>query len=178
MSEKTLLDDPNFREFYVTAKRSTYAAGGDQKAEVMENGGKRYVFWDKKRWPQWRYIDTYYGYNPFFGNETVEEAPCVPPVIWTPIAQMSYSGYAKGTEDEVKRIFAFLEKMLQRVSIQSLFRGPEMPFVENDLYYYCFWIRKGPFRVDGLENIQHYPPKLGSLACPPYELDFQFSCLR
>ena len=177
MQEKTLLDDPNFRKFYVTAKRSTYAAGGDQKAEILENGGKRYVFWDKKRWPQWRYIDLYYGYNPFFGNETIEEVPLVPPVIWTPIAQMSYGSYVRGTEDEIKRMFVFLEEMLRQVSVRSLFRGPIVDTIEDDLLYHCFWIKKGPFRIDGTEYIRMYPPLSSSLPFP-YGLDFQFFCLR
>ncbi|MEK7083569.1 MAG: hypothetical protein AAB972_05330, partial [Patescibacteria group bacterium] len=147
MQEKTLLDDPNFREFYVTAKHNTYAAGGDKKAKILENGGKRYVFWDKKRWPQWRYIDLYYGYNPFFGNETIEEVPLVPPVVWTPIARMSYGGYAQGTEDEIKRMFVFLEKTLQQVTVRSLFRGPIGDTIEDGLHYHCFWIKRGPFRI-------------------------------
>lgn len=176
MSEKTLLDDPNFREFYVTAKMGTYAAGGDQKAENLENGGKRYIFWDKTRWPQWRYIDTYYGYNPFFGNETIEEVPLVPPVIWTPIAQMPYGGYAKGTEDEVKRIFAFLEKMLQRVTVRSLFRGPIDLTRENGLQYHCTWRRPNPFHVEGSENIADYT--LTKREPLYYHLGFQFYTIR
>ncbi len=176
MQEKTLLDDPNFRKFYVTAKRSTYAAGGDQKAEILKNGGKRYVFWDR-RWPQWRYIDVYHGYNPFFGNETVEEIPLISPVVWTPIAQMSYGGYARGTEDEIKRIFVFLEEMLRQVSVRSLFRGPIGDTIEDGLHYHCFWIKRGPFRIDGTEYIRMYPPLSSSLPFP-YGLDFQFFCLR
>lgn len=177
MTKKTLLDDPNFHEFYVAAKKNTYATGGDQKAEILHNGGKRYVFYDGERWPQWHYTDTYYGYNPFFGNELVEEIEGTTPPVWTPIAQMPYGGYAQGAKDEVKRMFTFLEKMLQCVSIRSLFRGPTVNTIEDDLRYHCFWIRKNPFRVDGSEYIQIYPPQLKSQEIS-YALDFQFCCLR
>ncbi|MEK9194947.1 MAG: hypothetical protein AAB975_04825 [Patescibacteria group bacterium] len=178
MQEKTLLDDPNFREFYVTANPSTYAAGGDQKAEIMENGGKRYVFYDKKRWPQWRYIDTYYGYNPFFGNKIIEEVPLVPPVVWTPIAQMSYGGYAKGTEDEIKRMFVFLGEISRQVSVRSLFRGPtEQKYIrENGLQYHCQTTRLDPYRVQGGETILEYALREGE--SPFYQLRFQFCCLH
>lgn len=176
MSETTLLDNQNFREFYATAKRSTYAAGGDQKAEILEDGGKRYVFWDKKRWPQWRYIDTYYGYNPFFGNEIVEEVPLIPPVVWTPIAQMSYGGYARGTEKEVKRMFVFLEEMLQLVSAESLFRGPIFSTIRRDnMEYGCSTDRDSPFQLSGRESIHLFDKEKITAY---HELKFLFSCVR
>lgn len=153
---KTLLDDPNFLEFYVTAKKHTYASGGDEKAEILKNGGKRYVFYDGERWPQWRYTDIYHGYNPFFGNETVEEIAGTTPSIWTPIAQMGYSAYANGTKEQIKRMFAFLEKMLQQVSVQNIF-GSMSSAYDNDLEYLCNWIRIDPFCINGKKYINIFP---------------------
>lgn len=176
MLEKTLLDDPNFREFYVTAKRSTYAASGDQKAEILRNGGKLYVFYDEKRWPQWRYTDIYHGYNPFFGNEMAEEIGGATPSVWAPAAQMGYGGYARGTKDEVKRMFAFLERMLQRVSVESLFRGPIFSTIsEDDMQYACSCDRTDPFNAGGRETIHLFS---GENVIGSYVLRFQFSCLR
>lgn len=175
MPEKTLLDDPNFREFYVTANKSTYAAGGDQKAEKLPDGGKRYVFYDKNRWPQWRYTDIYHGYNPFFGNVMVEEMKD-PPSIWMPAACMAYGGYARGgTGDKIKQVFAFLERMLQRVSVESLFRGPTDPIREDGLQYHCQWARLDQYRVDGKETILEYALRPGENAF--YQLNFQFCAL-
>lgn len=173
MPVKTLLDDPDFYKFYIVAKRSTYAAGGDQKAEVLRNGGKRYVFYDEERWPQWRYTDIYHGYNPFFGCELVEETEGTTASVWTPRAQMAYDGHAKGTENQVKQMFTFLEKMLQRVSVQSPFRGPNEPTLEDGLMYQCGWARLDPYRLHGKENIVYALPQEAF-----YELRFQFCCLR
>ena len=153
-----LLDDPTFLEFYVTANKNTYA-GGDAKAETLRNGGKRYVFYDGDRWPQWRHTNIYHGHNPFFGNEIVEETvrtmPPIPPAAWMPIAQMSYDGYAMGNHDRRKQMFAFLEKNLQEVCAQSLFRGnPENAVRENGLEYVYKWERTGAFRVRGEIHIR------------------------
>ncbi len=174
--QKTLLDDPNFREFCVIAKKSTYAAGGDSKAEKLCDGGKRYVFYDRELWPRWRYTDIYHGYNPFFGNKTIEETGNTPHAIWTPIARMSYGGYARGTDEEIKRMFAFLEKILQRVAPHSLFRGPTEHIREDGLQYRCQWQRINPFCVNGKESIVDYTLHVGDTA--HYQLSFEFHCLR
>ena len=182
---KTLLDDPNFLEFYVTAKKNTYAIGGDGKAETLRNGGKRYVFYDDARWPQWRYTDIYHGNNPFFGNETVEEIEGTTPSVWTPVARMSYHGFARGNHDQMKRMIAFLKKNLQQVSIQSLFRGPTEDSVLGDgLEYICQWQRTDPFRVAGYEHIREnvlHPMTHWNVLRPMthwHELSFQFCVLR
>lgn len=179
MSQETLLDDPNFREFYVTAKKSTYAAGGDKKAEVLRDGGKRYIFYDIKRWPQWRYTDTYYGFNPFFGSEVVYLFDFNPatPAIWMPVAQMSYSGYAKGSSGQVKRMFAFLEETLQIVSLDSFFRGPAFTVTRTDnMEYRCDYERLNPFCVRGRESILLFLGRCG-LVHASYRLGFLFTCL-
>lgn len=174
MTQITLLDDSNFLEFYVTAKKSTYAAGGDQKAERLQNGGKMYVFYDRKRWPQWLYRDIYHGYNPFFGNEIIEWMEN-PSSMWVPIAQMSYNGYAKGNEDQIKLLFSFLESMLQRVCVEDPFRGPSKPIRENGLKYHCQWMRLDQYRVEGKETILAYALCEGEQVS--YKLNFQFCCL-
>ena len=172
---KTLLDDPNFLEFYVTAKKNTYAVVGNGKAETLRNGGKRYVFYDGERWPQWRYTDIYHGNNPFFGNETAEEVGGTMPSIWTPIAQMSYNGCYTGATEEVKRVFAFLGNMLYRVSCASPFRGPLDLVREDGLQYWNSWIRKNAYCIDGEEVIQQFIITMGPII---YQGSYQFCALR
>ena len=91
---------------------------------------------------------------------------------------MSYSGYAQGTEEEVKQIFALLEKMLRRVSVRSLFRGPTDYFIhdENGLQYYCSWKQPNQYCAVGMEYISEYAliPKKDLF----YELNFEFCKLR
>lgn len=150
----TLLDDPNFLEFYVTAKKNTYAAGGDEKAQVLRNGGKRYVFYDGERWPQWRYVDIYHGYNPFFGNETIDSTT---PSVWTPIARMSYNGSATGAPDKIKAIFDLLRKRsLYEIFALSVSSGEkaEGTVLEDDLEYSFEWERTGVFCARGEKHIR------------------------
>lgn len=173
MAQESLLDNPEFLEFMIAAKKNTYASGSDAKAEVLPDGGKRYQFYSETRWPLWRYEDIYYGFNPFFGREFYYESING---LWIPIAHMPYGGFAKGTEDEVKRVFAFLEKMLQQVSMQSLFRGRTEHVREDGLQYHCQWVRKDPFRTGGTESIMEYILRQGEPL--HYQLNFQFCCLR
>lgn len=174
---KTLLDDPNFLEFYVTAKKSTYASG--LEPTILAADGKQYVFRDT-RWPQWYYRDVYYGDNPFFGRETIEQRTNTECPLWIPVAQMSYDGFASGNEDQVKKIFAFLKKMLQQVTVRSIFRGPPIPrkmgsIEEDGLTYSYQWFRREtePFHVHGKEYILFRPMS----ATGWYVLNFQFCCL-
>jgi hypothetical protein len=90
---------------------------------------------------------------------------------------MSYNGLAKGSKDKIKQMFAFLEKMLQRVSIESLFRGPttDEPIRENGLQYHCQWTRLDQYRVNGKETILEYALHPGENAF--YQLNFQFCAL-
>ena len=172
---KTLLDDPNFLEFYVTAKKNTYAVGGDGKAETLRNGGKRYVFYDDARWPQWRYTDIYHGDNPFFGDETVEEISGTDPSVWTPIASMSYHGYCYGDSGIVRKIFVFVQEKLKTVSIEMPFRGSNEGDERRDMFYGCRWDRKNPYTVGGVEYAD-LREEFGNLA--RYQLYFLFCCLR
>ena len=172
---KTLLDDQNFLEFYVTAKKDTYAVGGDGKAETLRNGGKRYVFYDGERWPQWRYTDIYHGYNPFFGNEAVEEISGTDPSVWAPIAAMSYYGYANADSGMVRRIFTFVQEELKTVSTKMPFRGSNDFFDKNkDMFYGCRWDRKDPYTVSGEE----YADLQETVGLARYQLYFLFCCLR
>ena len=168
----SLLDDQNFLDFYVAAKKCCYSSR--RNAIVLANGGRQYVFRDD-HWPQWYYRDVCHGDNPFFGRAVVEEMQheCSDDPLWAPVAQMTYNGYASGTEEEVKRMFAFLKKSPQRISVQSPFQEPtKLNVVEDDLTYCSKWERKGVFLVMGQEFIQ------GTLNAYRYDLNFQFCVLR
>lgn len=170
---KTLLDDSNFIEFMVTAKRSTYASGANPLQ--LASGGKLYTF-SHERWPQWRYTDEWYGDNPFLGRETYMERtdPYGP---FAPVAHMPYDGYVKGDETQVKRIFVYLEEMLRQVDEQSLFRGPTTLTAGDEICYVCTWRRADKFRAHGNERIEFLLPSLANQEIS-YHLNFQFCCLR
>jgi len=177
MTQKTLLDDPEFGAFMVTAKQNTYASGGQTKPLHLSGGGKLYTFTDEQ-WPQWRYADEWYGAgeldNPFFGRETYfERADTNGPFLL--VAHMPYDGYAVGNEAQVKKTFAYLGEMLKKVDRDSLFRGPTTLTFGYELTYTCTWHRLGPFRVQGQEYAMWR--KLASQR-PHYHLNFQFCCLR
>ena len=167
---KTLLDDPNFLAFMVTAKQSMYASGGVAKAMQL-SGGKLYTFSDE-RWPRWRYTDEWYGNNPFFGHELYfERADAYGP--FAQIACMPYDGYCIGTDEEVLHVFAFLRNMLPRVSTTSPFRGGLVR--EDGWQYWSLWRRKNAFCVDGEEGIQPLTTPMGQVM---YQGSFQFCTLR
>ncbi len=109
----TLLDDSRFLEFYLATKKSGY--GSADQSVILADEGKCYNFADAQ-WPEWRYKDVYYGHNPFFGNEVIEEDIQISrhTRLWQPITQMSYDGYCSGTKEEAILVFVLLRKVLQQ----------------------------------------------------------------
>lgn len=174
---KTLLDNNEFHEFMVAAKRATYASGGEVKAIQLADGGKMYTFNDE-RWQQWRYTDEWYGtgplQNPFFGREIYCERTDTYG-SFVRVAHMAYDGHAVGDETHLKQTFAFLGEVLKKVDRESLFRGPTTLTVDREFSYICAWHRLDKFRIQGHEYI--WSRKLSTNKAH-YHLNFQFCCLR
>ncbi len=174
-----LFKDPDFLEFYITAKKATYAAGGNEKAVILPDGGRQYTFFGAPRWPRWKYTDIWYGKNPFMGNEVVEELDIESDLVRI-IAQMAYSGAASGTPETVKAIFIHLKEALGMVSVNRPFRGPKI-HPGDDLKYLCdFRVmpipKDRPCRIIGTEEItltkQRWNPDIF------YQGNFMFCDLR
>ena len=102
-----------FRNFLVKAKRHTYASPVNNEVK-LEDGSKRLTFSEGFL----VYIDTYYGFNPFIGQELVllQNKP-----IWG----MNYSGEIVSPNLKSEEVYAFLKEALGQVSVTFPFRGPQ-----------------------------------------------------
>ena len=80
----------------------------------LEDGSKRLTFSEGSL----VYIDTYYGFNPFIGQELVllQNKP-----IWG----MNYSGEIVSPNLKSEEVYAFLKEALGQVSVTFPFRGPQ-----------------------------------------------------
>lgn len=170
MVSATLLDDPEFLAFLVTARRKTYASDNANYIPLFD-GSKRYEFQDENRWPQWLYQNDRCGNELFFGREIFFEYR---DQSWVPIAQMAYDGLAEGDDEQVLEIFTFLNQVLQQGNPMHPFRGVDgCRDAKKDLAYHCQWDRFG-CRVRGSESINR--PIGGPY--PYYHGHFQFCALR
>ena len=69
-------------EFIIKAKLSGYAAGREVRKKKFKDGSLGFEFKSE----EYRYIDRYYGFNPFSGTEHVYDAGGI--LIW----KMNYHG--------------------------------------------------------------------------------------
>jgi hypothetical protein len=107
----------DFAAFLVTAKRSTYAALGDEAIVSPLLPGSHQLEFAQEAW---LYRDVYFGGDYFVGQETVyqEERP-----FWS----MGYAGgLVDGVDSSVDTVplYAFLQEALRHVGVERPFRGP------------------------------------------------------
>lgn len=127
-------------EFVVKAKMGTYASDNDDNDVVLDDGSKKLVF-EKENL---RYVDIYYGYNPFSGQEVVFENGVA---VWS----MNYYGVFDESDVSAKKGYKFLKKALRTVTKDSPFRGKQR-FEEGDFLYTVDV--DGDFEMfSGVENI-------------------------
>lgn len=113
------------QEFLFLAKKSIYAARMGQKN--LKNEGKQLIFIDSG----FTYIDTYYGFDPFSGQELVVFNK---KAIWS----MNYFGYKKpNSYVDAKQIYKFLRQALSSITEKKPFRGPSK-VEENEFHYINF----------------------------------------
>jgi hypothetical protein len=121
------IDQSEFLDFLLQAKRHTYAAG-DRTAIVEKSmlPGTTQLDWSSGKW---LYRDVYYGGTRFCGLETVflDNAPA-----WS----MCYFGGMKpGISGELtNQTYKFLQKALSLSSHERPYRGPESHIEENWTY--------------------------------------------
>jgi hypothetical protein len=109
-------DHDSLAEFLVRAKRSTYAAQGDEASvPALLPGTHQLEFTDGQR----LYRDVYAGGRRFAGQEIVYLGD---EVEWS----MAYAGgvLADLGEADVAEVYAFLRIALERVTVELPFRGP------------------------------------------------------
>ncbi len=138
-------------QFIITAKQAGYAAGSPGEAKTFEDGSKGFEISQGK----WRYLDRYYGFNPFSGSEYVFDDKNR--LIWI----MNYYGNMLSASDDTAEIYAFLRQAMSRITPQFPFRGPP-EFTSGQLRYInrqeghlnCF---------NGRESIYHQDKKVYAL---------------
>lgn len=99
-------------KFLVNAKKNTYASKGETGEAILIDGGKEFRFKEN----EFLYIDKYFGFNPFIGEEIVFENE---KVIWG----MNYYGGITEKIIPEKEVYQFLKEALKKVSEKSPFRG-------------------------------------------------------
>lgn len=106
-------------EFLLSAKKSTYAANTEPLR--LADGGKRFQVESN----DFVYLDTYYGYQPFGGQELLFKR--FPDGQKMPIWYMNYGGACLRTaqRNQVEMIFIHLKNALIRVDESYPFRGPK-----------------------------------------------------
>jgi hypothetical protein len=140
-------------EFLLQAKLQTYASSGEGGERILADGSKELIWEDG----DYKYRDSYFGYNPFIGEEIVWQNS---KAIWG----MNYYGQIVSDQVLAKDIYRFLQTALRLIEIEKPFRGPDY-FQEGDWEYQ----NTTPGAVDkfeGLEVIYFQKEKV-------YELKYQ-----
>ena len=107
-------------KFLVKAKLQGYATG---EAVKLENGGKVLSYQEG----DYEYKDTYFGFNPFIGEEIVFYQGTF---IWG----MNFYGGVISDNVSAKEVYEFLKKAMLLIKEDRPFRGPS-DFKENGWHY-------------------------------------------
>lgn len=100
-------------DFVLKAKRSTYASGEGQQKKFDDGAVGFEIESDR-----FRYIDRYYGSNPFSGSEQVYDQENN--LLWV----MNYYGEVFSASSDSEEIYAFLKEAMLLISPEYPFRGP------------------------------------------------------
>jgi hypothetical protein len=120
------LEDPQFVDFLLRAKKSTYAAGDAGKVEPSRANSHDLTY----REGDWSYLDTYLGGSAFIGEEAVWYKR-QPEWGMNYYGTMTIKGIPEGFSD-------FLKLALRNVLPEAPYRGPEL-FKEGGFAYSCHW---------------------------------------
>lgn len=111
------------RKFLVEAKKNTYAAGGERKELVLNDGSKEFTYHSDS----FEYRDRYFGFNPFIGEEIV----CADgKAVWG----MNYRGEIVSKDVNASLLYQFLRRAMSLLELERPFRGPNL-FSEKDWRY-------------------------------------------
>lgn len=111
-------------DFIIKAKLSGYATGGESQEQKFEDGSLGFVFENEG----YKYIDRYYGFNPFSGTEHLYNNENE--LIW----KMNYWGLVIPNSSDPKKIYSFLSDAMSLITIEYPFRGPPI-YEKNSLKY-------------------------------------------
>lgn len=128
-------------DFILKAKLSGYAANDGRTAREFDDGSKGSEYESGA----YRYVDRFYGFNPFSGTEHVFDRGGL--LIW----KMNYFGEVVANGIDAKRIYGFLKEAMLLITPEYPFRGPAN--LEKEKFRYEN-IQKGTFdSFHGIESI-------------------------
>lgn len=110
--------------FIIKAKIEGYATGGEKQELKFDDGSIGFKF----EIDGYKYIDRYYGFNPFSGTEHVYDSDEA--LIW----KMNYYGEIIGTPSDPKIVYGFLREAMASITPEYPFRGPAK-MVKGNLIY-------------------------------------------
>ena len=111
-------------EFILRGKVSGYANGGEGQEKTFDDGSRGSEFTGHG----YRYVDRYYGFNPFTGTEHIYTANGS--LLWV----MNYYGQVLPECSDPMKVYAFLKEAMRLVSPEYPFRGPAF-FEKGELKY-------------------------------------------
>lgn len=114
----------NLLDFILQGKISGYATGGEGQEKTFDDGSRGF----ESRGRGYRYLDRYYGFNPFTGTEHIYTDNGS--LIWV----MNYYGQVLPICSDPVKVYSFLKEAMQLVSSDYPFRGPAM-FEKSSLRY-------------------------------------------
>lgn len=117
------MDIAKLKQFLINAKKNTYASGGENKAKIISDGIKEFVFSKNNL----KYIDRYKGHEEFSGEENVLKDN---KVAW----KMKYKGKVLLNKISADDIYSFLRKALKKIPKDKPFRGPK-ELIKKDFKY-------------------------------------------
>jgi len=111
-------------DFILKAKRSGYAGGSEGNERKFDDGSVGFeIIADG-----YRYLDRYYGFNPFAGAEYIFDSGGK--LLWI----MNYYGEVLSEKSDSKKVYSFLKEAMRLISPEYPFRGPAQFEKENFAY--------------------------------------------
>ena len=111
-------------DFVIAAKIAGYASGDDAQEASFEDDAKGYIF----ELDGYRYVDRYYGFNPFSGSELVFDSSGK--LFWS----MNYYGRVEPAGDEPSVVYQILKDAMLKIDRKFPFRGP-LKLIKNEYTY-------------------------------------------
>lgn len=111
-------------DFILKSKRAGYASGAESRKRKYDDGSAGFEIISEG----YRYLDRYYGFNPFIGSEEVWDS--ANELIW----RMNYFGEILNKDSDPKKIYSLLREAMLQISLQYPFRGPES-YIKQSLRY-------------------------------------------
>lgn len=101
-------------DFIIKAKIAGYATGGENEQLSFDDGSKGFAY----SYGEYKYIDRYYGFNPFSGTEHIYESD--DSLIW----KMNYYGEILDASSDPMTVYTFLREAMSSITPDYPFRGP------------------------------------------------------